>query len=67
MKYFLYVNHPNDRARVHKEGCSRIEQHGGEHRYDQGYWKEFSSREEAFAEMERGGKRDQGGCSYCAP
>jgi hypothetical protein len=67
LKYYLYVNHPTDRARVHKDGCSREEQHGGKHRYNQGYWKVFDMREDAFAEMARSGKKDQRGCSFCAP
>jgi hypothetical protein len=67
MKYYLYVNHAAARARVHKEGCSRIKQHGGEHVHEQGYWEEFDSKEVAFAELDRSGKPDRRGCSFCAP
>jgi hypothetical protein len=67
MKYYLYVNHAVARARIHKEGCSHIKQHGGEHAYDQGYWKDFESREAAFAALEQTGKINRRGCSFCAP
>lgn len=67
MKYYLYVNAPNDKAIVHREGCSFSGLHGGEHRYKQGYWREFATRADAFAAMERTGKTTQRGCMPCAP
>lgn len=67
MKYYLYVNHAAGRARVHKEGCSHIKQHGGQHAYNQGYWDEFESKELAFEALERTRKSNRKGCGYCSP
>jgi hypothetical protein len=67
MNYYLYVNHAAARARVHKEGCSRIKQHGGEHAHKQGYWDCFESRDAAFSALEKTGKLDRRGCAFCAP
>lgn len=69
MRYFLYVNHPTSRARMHREGCSFIKVHGGETRdpVQQRLWEEHATREGAFAALEHTGKNDRRACATCAP
>lgn len=66
-RYYLYVNHANDRARVHREGCRFIRVHGGTHSYDEGYWREYPTREAAFGALAGAGKRDATACGRCNP
>jgi hypothetical protein len=67
MKYYVYVNQPNDRARVHREDCSFVRVHGGQHKYDEGHWEEFDTRDAAFAALSVLRKRDSRGCEHCVP
>ncbi len=67
MRCYVYVNLHRDRARVHKEDCSFVRLHGGDHKYDQGYWEEFATRDAAFRALSIIGKADSRRCEHCAP
>ena len=64
MRYHLYVDLANSRARVHREDCSRAQNRCTSNRKD-GYWEEFLSRDEAFLKMEQTGMRVCKECFYC--
>jgi hypothetical protein len=67
VKYYLYVNDANPHARVHREGCPFVKLHGGEHTYGQGSWREYATRDAAFADLARSGKANRDGCRRCQP
>lgn len=65
--YHLYENHPNDRARLHRDGCGYIKMRGGGTEWDSGRWTKFVDRDEALLALDRCGKRDSRRCARCAP
>jgi hypothetical protein len=67
MKYLLHVDHPTNVALVHKDNCAFISNNGGGQPYKDGTWQAFDSREEAFAALERTGKKARRGCMKCDP
>lgn len=47
MQYTVYTNKNNPHSTIHREGCFEIKKHGGEHEYNQGWYKSFNTLEEA--------------------
>ena len=66
MSVIVYINHRNERARVHEDNCNRVRQgdgggHNGEYRY-------FSDYEDAWAWMNNNLEDyDCSDCHYCDP
>ena len=72
-QFWLHVNHPNDKARIHAEnGCAWVRkavrriQYGPIHGDRNGYWDgPYSSIQEAEAAQERTGKTVRDQCGLC--
>ena len=67
LSYVVYVDNPTNRSRVHRSDCryyiNRREEILSNNQWHHGPY----SREEAFAKMDRLGKRDSGPCGTCNP
>jgi hypothetical protein len=66
MSVTVYINHKNERARVHEDDCSRLHQHGGGGR--NGEYRYFDDYDDAWEWMNDCLEDyDCGDCSYCDP
>jgi len=67
MKYILYINKPNRKARLHDADCSRIHIGGEDTNGDNGEYRDYNSYEKAWKKMYK--LEDKGydcnNCSYC--
>jgi len=67
--YFVYENHPNNRARIHKAECRYPNDGQGTpgHSPYNGTWHGPFGRDFAFQKLVQLGKEDTGACSLCFP
>lgn len=66
MSFKTYENRHNKHATVHRIGCSQLYKHGGEHKYEQGNYKDHSTFAEADAYAKSTGFPVIY-CSFCKP
>jgi len=65
MGYVVYVNHPNNKAIVHDENCSRYRNRRRDQTHN-GFWKGiFESYEKALEFAKSTGKRTIDSCAFC--
>jgi hypothetical protein len=65
MAYVVYVNHPNNKAMVHRTDCGRYTSRRRDTTMH-GYWSQtFSSLPEALEYAASTGKRNIGTCAFC--
>ena len=65
MSVTVYINHNNERARVHEDDCNRVRQGGGGHN---GEYRYFNDYEDAWEYLNNHlDKYDCSDCSYCDP
>ena len=59
MKYETYENRFDRHVMIHRDSCSQLRKHGGEHRYGQGEHRKFTSFVDArvYAETTGLGKK----------
>ena len=66
MRYFVYENYPNNRARVHVDICSFSKSEAC--RLANGQWYgSYDEREDAFAKARETGRANVDGCGHCNP
>jgi len=66
MSVTVYINHRNERARVHADDCNRLHQQGGGG--NSGEYRYFNNYDEAWEWMnENIEDYDCDDCSYCNP
>ncbi|MXY60357.1 MAG: hypothetical protein F4Y96_07980 [Chloroflexi bacterium] len=69
MSYYVYIDDPTNRARVHAGACGHCNYGQGkkDHRLPDNRWEgPFKDREAAWAAVIRAGKRDVGKCPCVA-
>jgi ribosome-binding protein aMBF1 (putative translation factor) len=64
--FITYENDKNQHVTVHRTGCSQIMKHGGEHKYEQGRYKEHATLQQAQSYASSKGW-PVAHCSYCDP
>ena len=65
MSVTLYINHRNERARVHEDDCSHIRKGGGGENGEYRYFNEYSQAWEWMQKNLKG--YDYGDCDKCNP
>lgn len=67
MAYYVYVNHPKQKARLHDENCNYLHQNGGGHlNNDEEHY--FSDYDDAWDYMNNYLEDyDYGDCKHCNP
>lgn len=66
MAFTTYENNRNPHVTIHKDDCSQIRKHGGEHKYDQGRYRNHANYEQAH-EYALQTKLPLKDCSFCKP
>jgi hypothetical protein len=65
-KFSVYVNHPTNKATVHKIECGKRKSRRRE-KTSNGFWKDFSTFEEAKVFALEQGKKHTETCALCCP
>ena len=63
--YSVYVNHPNDKAKLHKRTCVFVQKR--KPNTQRGQWQDFATRASAVAFVKRTGKLNTQPCQVCRP